>query len=146
VREREGEGGGEGGGEGEGRGGEGEGGGGGEGEGEKLSWWHTAFNYSTWGHRQVPEFQASLVYRVHSRTARAIVRPYLKQTNKQTNNPHIFYYMLCTYFSCMFVCRSQSTSGGQRTNFRNFSPSTIWGPGIKLGSRSSGLVAGTLTL
>jgi hypothetical protein len=34
--------------------------------------------------RQISEFKASLVYRVSSRTARAIQRnPVLKQTNKQ---------------------------------------------------------------
>jgi hypothetical protein len=36
--------------------------------------------------RQISEFQDSLVYRVSSRTARAIQRnPLSKQTNKQTN-------------------------------------------------------------
>jgi hypothetical protein len=37
--------------------------------------------------RQISEFQASLVYRVSSRIARATQRnPVSKQTNKQTNN------------------------------------------------------------
>jgi hypothetical protein len=36
--------------------------------------------------RQISEFEASLVYRVSSKTARATQRnPVLKQTNKQTN-------------------------------------------------------------
>ena len=36
--------------------------------------------------RQISEFEASLVYKVSSRTARPIQRnPVLKQTNKQTN-------------------------------------------------------------
>jgi hypothetical protein len=38
--------------------------------------------------RQISEFEASLVYRVSSRTARATEKPCLekqKQTNKQTN-------------------------------------------------------------
>ena len=36
--------------------------------------------------RQISEFEASLVYRVSSRTARAIQRnPVSKKTNKQTN-------------------------------------------------------------
>jgi hypothetical protein len=36
--------------------------------------------------RKIPEFKASLVYRLSSRTARATQRnPVLKQTNKQTN-------------------------------------------------------------
>ena len=41
--------------------------------------------------RRISEFEASLVYGVSSRTARAIQRnPVLKnkQTNKQTNNPN----------------------------------------------------------
>jgi hypothetical protein len=49
---------------------------------------HT-FNHSTWeaeAGRFLSEFKASLVYRVSSRTARAIQRnPVSKQTNKQTN-------------------------------------------------------------
>jgi hypothetical protein len=39
--------------------------------------------------RQISEFEASLVYKVSSRTARAIERNPVskKTTNKQTNNP-----------------------------------------------------------
>jgi hypothetical protein len=38
--------------------------------------------------RQISEFEASLVYRVSSRTARATQRnPVLKKKNKQTKNP-----------------------------------------------------------
>ena len=46
-----------------------------------------AFNPSTWeAEADQFEFEASLVYRVSSRKARAIQRnPVLKQTNKQTN-------------------------------------------------------------
>jgi uncharacterized protein (DUF2252 family) len=37
--------------------------------------------------RWISEFEASLIYKVSSRTARATQRnPYLKQTNKQNNN------------------------------------------------------------
>jgi hypothetical protein len=35
--------------------------------------------------RQIPEFKASLVYRVSSRTARATQRNPVSKTNKQTN-------------------------------------------------------------
>jgi hypothetical protein len=39
--------------------------------------------------RRISEFEASLVYKVSSRTARAIQRnPVSKQTNKQTKNPN----------------------------------------------------------
>jgi hypothetical protein len=51
-----------------------------------------AFNPSTWEGRgrRISEFEASLVYNVSSRTARAIQRnpvskPHPKKTNKQTN-------------------------------------------------------------
>jgi hypothetical protein len=60
-------------------------------------WWHTSFIPS--GHsgvrgRQISEFEASLVYRVSSRTARVLQRNPVskkqnkaKQTNKQTKKP-----------------------------------------------------------
>jgi hypothetical protein len=47
-----------------------------------------AFNPSTWEARgrRISEFEASLVYRVSSRTTRATQRNHVsKQTNKQTN-------------------------------------------------------------
>jgi hypothetical protein len=48
-----------------------------------------AFNPSTWEAergRRISEFEASLVYKVSSRTARAIQRnPVLKKQNKQKN-------------------------------------------------------------
>jgi hypothetical protein len=37
--------------------------------------------------RQISEFEASLVYRVSSRTARATKRNPVSKTNKQTNTP-----------------------------------------------------------
>jgi hypothetical protein len=37
--------------------------------------------------RQVSEFEASLVYKVSSRTARAIQRNPVSEKNKQTNKP-----------------------------------------------------------
>jgi hypothetical protein len=49
---------------------------------------HT-FNPSTWEARgrRISEFEASLVYRVSSRTARAIQRIPVWKTNKQTKKP-----------------------------------------------------------
>jgi hypothetical protein len=46
-----------------------------------------AFNPSTWEaeSRQISEFDASLVYRVSSRTARAIQRNPVSKKQKQTN-------------------------------------------------------------
>jgi hypothetical protein len=44
-----------------------------------------AFNPSTWEAEAISEFKASLVYRVSSRTARAIQRNPVSKTNKQTN-------------------------------------------------------------
>jgi hypothetical protein len=39
--------------------------------------------------RQISEFEASLVYKVSSRTARAIQRNPVSKTNKQTNKKYI---------------------------------------------------------
>jgi hypothetical protein len=46
-----------------------------------------AFNPSTWEGRSrlISEFEASLVYKVSSRTARAMQRNPVSETNKQTN-------------------------------------------------------------
>jgi hypothetical protein len=41
--------------------------------------------------RRISEFEASLVYRVSSRTARATEKPCLEKTNKQKNKTSIFY-------------------------------------------------------
>jgi hypothetical protein len=56
--------------------------------------------------RQIFEFEASLVYRVSSRTARATQRnPVLKnkQTNKQTNKQKPMFYLTMELF-LLFVC------------------------------------------
>ena len=48
-----------------------------------------AFNPSTWEARggRISEFEASLVYRVSSRTARAIQRNPVLKNKQKTNNP-----------------------------------------------------------
>ena len=57
--------------------------------------------------RQISELEASLVYRVSSRTARATQRNPVwkknktKQTNKQTNKNPFIHILL---FVCLFVC------------------------------------------
>jgi hypothetical protein len=55
---------------------------------KKMSrvWWHTPQHSGGRG-RQISEFEASLVYRVSSRTARATQRnPVSKKTNKTKQN------------------------------------------------------------
>ena len=46
--------------------------------------------------RQISEFEVSLVYRVSSRTARAVTqRNYVLKTNKKTNKPRLISSALC---------------------------------------------------
>ena len=63
------------------------------------------YNYARqWYHTLIPalerrqvhlyEFEASLVYRVSSRTATATQRNPATKTNKQTNKNHIIYYII----------------------------------------------------
>jgi hypothetical protein len=69
--------------------------------------------------RQICEFEASLVYRVSSRTVRATQKPCLeknKNKNKQTNKKNVKMRIMGNFHECIKK-KSQSTSHGSPSLF-----------------------------
>jgi hypothetical protein len=55
-------------------------------------WWHMPLAQHLGGRgKWISEFEASLVYRVSSRRARAVQRNPVSKTNKQTNKKDMFW-------------------------------------------------------
>jgi hypothetical protein len=76
-----------------------------------------AFNPSTWGGRgrRISEFEASLVYRVSSRTARITQRnPVSKNQKKKKKDFIIFADMYVCVFVCMYAHRYSGVCTGQK--------------------------------
>jgi hypothetical protein len=53
--------------------------------------------------RRISEFEASLVYRVSSRTARATQRNSVTKTNKQTNKEKYTYRLMAPYLIALLI-------------------------------------------